>query len=123
MDDLLARKNSGDLDKEELKYLKKIVKCLNLLSQNPRHPSLNSHKIEVLSKEYGESVWESYLENHTPSAGRIFWLYGPKKNEITIAAIEPHPEQNACSRVKLETVSAQGSTPKTHPAPAIASLL
>lgn len=103
MEDLLNRKNNDELDEDDLKCLKKIVKCLNLLSQNPRHPSLSSHKIDVLSKEYGVPVWESYLENHTPTAGRIFWVYGPEQSEITIAAIEPHPERNAYSRVKLTT--------------------
>ena len=33
----------------------------------------------------------SYLENHKPVAGRIFWVYGPDKNDITIIGIEPHP--------------------------------
>lgn len=103
MKNLLERKNANKLGKDELKYLKKIVKCFVFLSQDPTYPSLNSHKIDVLSKKTGIDIWESYLENHTPSAGRIFWLYGPKKGQITIAAIEPHPEKNAYSRVRLAT--------------------
>ncbi len=103
MKDLLKRKKANDLGKDELKYLKKIVKCFALLEKEPTYPSLNSHKIDVLSKKAGVDIWESYLENHTPSAGRVFWLYGPKKGQITIAAIEPHPEKNAYSRVSLTT--------------------
>ena len=105
MKDLLERKNKKKLGKDELKYLKKIVKCFAFLSQDPTYPSLNSHKIDVLSKKTGVDIWESYLENHTPSAGRIFWLYGPKKGQITIAAIEPHPEKNAYSKVSSATKS------------------
>jgi hypothetical protein len=37
-------------------------------------------------------VWQSYLDNRTPAAGRLFWVYGPGKNEITIIGLEPHPE-------------------------------
>lgn len=101
MDSLRERMNNNELGKNEIKYLKKIVTCLDHLSKNPAHNSLNSHKIDVLSKQYGVEVWESYLENHVPAAGRIFWLYGPEKKQITIAAIEPHPEKNAYSRVRL----------------------
>lgn len=37
-------------------------------------------------------VWESYLENNVPAAGRIFWVYGPGKEDLTIIGIEPHQE-------------------------------
>jgi hypothetical protein len=62
------------------------------LEVNPRHNSLESHEIDVLTRRYGIKVWQSYLENQTPAAGRIFWAYGPGKGEITILAVEPHPE-------------------------------
>ena len=35
--------------------------------------------------------FEVYVQNRTPSAYRIFWCYGPKKSEMTIIAITPHP--------------------------------
>jgi len=47
------------------------------------------------------------VENNTPSAGRIFWSYGPSKNEITISGYEPHPEdkkRGAYRRVKLSNL-------------------
>ncbi|MBD3393613.1 MAG: hypothetical protein GF410_16475 [Chitinivibrionales bacterium] len=90
--DLCAREEQGKLDKGELKTFKKLLRALNHLSLDPRYPSLNSHEIEPLSKIAGFKVWQSYLENKTPAAGRIFWAYGPGKSEITILAIEPHPE-------------------------------
>ena len=54
---------------------------------NPRHPSLNTHKFTSLSGAQGEEVFEAYAENNTPSAYRIFWHYGPNKQQITIIAM------------------------------------
>ena len=38
------------------------------------------------------------------SAGRIFWVYEPGKEDITIIGIEPHPEDKkngGCDKVRL----------------------
>lgn len=40
---------------------------------------------------HGEEIFEAYAENHTPTAYRIFWHYGPGSQIITIVAITPHP--------------------------------
>lgn len=73
------------------KRLKAVRKCLGYLELNPRHPSLNTHKFQSLSQKHGVEIFEAYAENATPQAYRIFWYYGPGKNEITIIAITPHP--------------------------------
>src|SRR5664279_651992 len=78
-----------------------------LLSENPRHNSLASHEIDDLTRKYGFKIFQSYLENNTPSAGRIFWAYGPDKRDITVLAIEPHPEdqkRGAYQRIKLSAL-------------------
>lgn len=62
-----------------------------MLEANPRHPGLNSHKYAELKGANGEDVWESYVENRTPSAWRVFWHYGPGKDTVTIVSITPHP--------------------------------
>jgi len=101
---LSDKAEKGILKQNERKVFKKLLKTINLLSSNPRHNSLSSHEIAPLSKRYGIKVWQSYLENKTPSAGRIFWTYGPVKNELTIIGIEPHPEDKKSkgySKVKL----------------------
>lgn len=52
---------------------------------------------------------QSYLENRTPAAGRLFWAYGPDAGDITVLAIEPHPEdqkRGAYQRIKLSTLPA-----------------
>ena len=82
-------------------------KTMALLSGNPRHPGLHSHEITSLTARYGQKVWESYLENDTPKAGRIFWCYGPDKGSITIIGLEPHPDDKANSYKKI-TLSAMG---------------
>lgn len=93
-DDLSRRYDEGQLSKDEKKLFVKIVKAMKLLSVNPRHPGLSSHEIDALSRRSHQRVWQSYLENRKPSAGRIYWSYGPGKGEITIIGIEPHPEDN-----------------------------
>ena len=105
--DLSARKQQGKLDKAEEKLFKKFVKTLGFLAENPRHNSLASHEIDVLTVKYGLKIFQSYLENNTPSAGRIFWTYGPEKQDITVLAIEPHPEdqkRGAYQRIKLSAL-------------------
>ncbi len=48
--------------------------------------------IDPLTRRYGIRVWQSYLENRTSAAMRMFWVYGPDKQEITVIGLEPHPE-------------------------------
>ena len=90
--DLDGKLASGSLSKGETKLLKKLVKAARFLAANAFHNSLQSHEIDALSRRYGRRVFQSYLENQTPAAGRMFWVYGPGEREITIIGIEPHPE-------------------------------
>lgn len=99
--DLSFRAKSGKLSKAETNLYTKWGKALRLLSQNPFYPGLRSHEISSLTQKYGKKVFESYLENHTPAAARMFWCYGPDRGEITILALEPHPEPGSYGRVQL----------------------
>ena len=56
---------SGKASKGEIKQYNLIGKALVLLANNPRHPSLQSHEIDVLTARYGTKVWCSYMQNHT----------------------------------------------------------
>lgn len=71
--------------------LRKVRKTLALLEQNPRRPPLNSHKYTSLRGANGEDVWDSYIENRTPSAWRLFWHCGPGADTITVVTLGPHP--------------------------------
>ena len=102
--DLSTRYQQGKLNKDEEKSFKKLVKVLGYLRVNPRHNSLASHEIDALTRKYGLKIFQSYLENNTPAAGRLFWAYGPNHEDITVLAIEPHPEDQkhgAYQRIKL----------------------
>ena len=73
------------------KRLKAVRKTLGLMEVNLKHPSLNTHKFQSLLGPRGEQVFESYAENKTPAAFRVFWSYGPGKKVITILSITAHP--------------------------------
>ena len=95
---------SGTIDKHDAALYKKWGKALKLLSENPRHPGLRTHDIEPLTQRYGMRVWQSYLENRTSDAMRMYWVYGPDRQSITIIGLEPHPEDkksNAYAKVSL----------------------
>jgi hypothetical protein len=80
------------------KKLKKIRRALALLEHDPRHPGLHSHQYQNFPALPKAKVWDSYVENKTPGAWRIFWMYGPDEADsrrpvpvITVVAITAHP--------------------------------
>ncbi|MDZ7767002.1 MAG: hypothetical protein U5K00_21735 [Melioribacteraceae bacterium] len=104
MSELSAKRKSGKLSKDGIKFHNKLGKAFTLLSQNPKHNSLETHEIKELSKKFGKKVFQSYFENRTPAAARFFWAHGPEKNNITVLAIESHPEdkkRGAYKRINL----------------------
>jgi hypothetical protein len=106
--ELVEKAEGGALGKDEAQLFKKWGKAMKLLANNPRHPGLNSHEIEALSRRFGEKVWQSYLENNTSGAVRMYWVYGPGKNEITVIGLEPHPEDKKSSGYAKVNLSAMG---------------
>jgi hypothetical protein len=104
---LVKRSKDGTISKEDAELYKKWGKALSFLANNPKHPGLQSHEIDPLSHRYGIKVWQSYLENNTPAAGRFYWVYGPDKGNITIIGLEPHPEDKKSAgyaKVKLSAI-------------------
>lgn len=90
-DEAREQLNNLKTDKGLLKRYKAVKKTIQFLSQNPRHPGLQTHEFTSLKGPKGEKVFEAYAEQLTPTAYRIFWYYGPGKKQITIVAITPHP--------------------------------
>jgi len=78
-------------DPSKKKRLNAVRKSFGYLENNPKHPSLNTHEYNSLTRQFGIKIFEAYAENKTPEAYRIFWHYGPDKSEITIIAITPYP--------------------------------
>ena len=79
------------LEAAQSKQFRAVDKALDFLVVNPRYGGLNSHKYESMKGPNGSDIWESYAENNTPVAYRIFWHYGPGSGKITIVSIVPHP--------------------------------
>ncbi len=89
-----AKKDLDELkgDKSKKRILKAVIKSVKFLTQSPKHPSLKTHQYHSIAPVYpGQKVWEVYAQDKTPAAYRVFWCYGPKKNQITIISITPHP--------------------------------
>lgn len=72
---------------------KQVAKCIALIAENPRHPGLQTHQFLSVPHPYKADgkVFEAYAQNRTPGAFRVFWCYGPERDQITIIAITPHP--------------------------------
>jgi hypothetical protein len=72
---------------------KQVEKCIRLLAANPRHPGLQTHEFLSLQNPYDpkQKVFEAYAQDQTSTAYRVFWCYGPAKQQLTIIAITPHP--------------------------------
>ena len=83
--------NDLKADKSKRNIAKAVIKSLRLMGYNLRHPSLGTHKYSSMFGPHGQEIFESYAQNNTPGAYRIFWYYGPGKNVITIYTILPHP--------------------------------
>lgn len=101
---ILYKSSIGSINKKDRELYKKWGNALKKLSEDPMYPSLRSHEIEDLSRRYGMKVWQSYLENKKSGARRMYWVYGPDRQEITIIGLEPHPENTkngAYDRIKL----------------------
>ena len=107
-DDLCSKIDSGTATPDEGKLFRKMGKAMYHISRDPRHPGLETHEISSLSRRYGMKVWQSYLENKTPSAGRLYWVYGPERGMITVIGLEPHPNDKSNAYNKI-TLSATGS--------------
>ena len=101
---LLEKISSNTATKSDIIQHKKLVKTLNHLKDNPKYPGLHTHEINQLSERYGMRVWQSYIENNKPAAGRIYWVYYPTHG-ITIIGIEPHPDDKKDSYNKIRLSS------------------
>ena len=77
-------------DKSKKGLLEQLRKVLGLMETNLKHPSLNTHKFSGISCKLGD-VFESYVQNNTPGAYRVFWAYGPSRGELYILDITSHP--------------------------------
>lgn len=85
VEDTIERLRSRDL-----RRYRKVVKCLGQLALDPTYPGLSSHPYATIKGPLGETIWESYVENNTPSAWRAWWYYGSGQR-IVVVDLGPHP--------------------------------
>ncbi len=79
--------------------LKQVRKILGYLETNLEANSLQTQPHQSLSNRYRIPIFESYAQQDSSGAYRIFWHYGPDEKNgkgkrvpvITIVDITPHP--------------------------------
>jgi len=98
---LQRRAVAQTLTRDEVDLARKLAKAVQHLAANPYHPRLQRHEIAPLTQRFGQKVFESYLENNTSGAGRLFWVYGPDRGEITVVALEPHPDDTKAAYARI----------------------
>lgn len=80
------KKQFHGLPPEVQKAAQKTIRYLGL---NPRHPSLQTHKVHgVLSGLKSIEIFETYVTMKY----RLTWEYGPEQNMITLRNIDNHDE-------------------------------
>ncbi len=63
-------------------------KTLRLLAENPRHPSLKTHKMQKAVGDFGGNIFEAYVTKKY----RLTWEYGPNQGMITLRNVDNHDE-------------------------------
>ncbi|MDR3107815.1 MAG: hypothetical protein LBU05_06435 [Bifidobacteriaceae bacterium] len=80
------------IKRTDLAKHKKVLKAVRLLREHgPAHLGSQTHQYESLHGPDGQTVWESYVENKTPGAWRLWWWHGPDTEAITLLTVGPHP--------------------------------
>lgn len=93
-DDLETEVLSGEANSDEISLYNKLHETFELLKENPFHNSLRSKYLKNSKEVYGKKVYESSVENNTPSALRVFWKYGKEKGTIVILNFGKHPNKS-----------------------------
>lgn len=68
------------------KVLLQLGKRLEQLQVEPHYPSLGTHALEGAAGDFGDKVFELYVNMKY----RATWEYGPKKGEITLRNVDNH---------------------------------
>lgn len=95
MNELEQRCKDKEASEVEKIYFEKVQDTINTLKRDPHDNSLHTQMIKNSRNIYGYPVFESYVENDTPGAKRMFWRYNKKKKRIKdtiyILLIIKHP--------------------------------
>jgi hypothetical protein len=72
--------------RDKFKKAKKALK--NMREVGPHYPAFETHAMNHLKGPDGATIWNSYVENHTSNAWRMYWLW--KKSTVYVVSIGPH---------------------------------
>lgn len=75
---------------EKYKKAKRAVKMMQEVG--PSHPSFCTHQMQNLKGPGGATIWNSYVENKTPQAWRMYWIREPD-GTVYIVSIGPHDHE------------------------------
>ncbi len=70
------------------RVLEQLGKRLERLQADPKYPSLGAHPVEGATGDFGDKVFELYVNMKY----RATWEYGPKKGEITLRNVDNHDQ-------------------------------
>lgn len=65
-----------------------VKKTLGFLAEDPRHPSLKTHKVQKAVGDFGGDVFEAYVTKKY----RMTWEYGPDQGMIAVRNIDNHDD-------------------------------
>ncbi|MBR7191910.1 hypothetical protein [Gordonia sp. SCSIO 19800] len=69
---------------------KKARRAIRMMNEvGPSHPSFCTHQMQHLKGPDGRTIWNSYVENKTPQAWRMYWVR-LDDGAIQIVSIGPH---------------------------------
>ena len=71
---------------------KKAQKAIGLMRDvGPHHAGFNTHPMKTLLGPDGRTIFNSYVENHTPGAWRMYWVWWDESRTIVyVVSIGPH---------------------------------
>jgi hypothetical protein len=69
---------------------RKVKKAIEFMREvGPSHRGFNTHDMKSVKWSGGQKIWNSYVENKTPGAWRMYWIYR-NPGEIYILSVGPH---------------------------------
>lgn len=83
---LRTAQSAPDLQ-EKFKKVKKAIRMMR--DVGPTYPSFCTHQMQYLKGPNGVTIWNSYIENKTPQAWRMYWVRCDD-GAIQIVSIGPH---------------------------------
>jgi mRNA-degrading endonuclease RelE of RelBE toxin-antitoxin system len=63
-------------------------KTIRFLAENPKNPSLKTHKVQKAVGDFGGDIFEGYVTKKY----RLTWEYGPDQGMIALRNIDNHDE-------------------------------